>query len=96
MTPIRFLAAIGAISLVTLVTTTILRTLVRLADERRARHATRHLVGRTYWAPDPIVASWFGYQPAVMVESPRFAVGTQRLPRGWKPSGKVIDVEVRS
>lgn len=56
MTPRAALAVIGAISLFVLVTTTIVRALARHADDRRARYATRHLVGRTYWSPDMVLA----------------------------------------
>jgi hypothetical protein len=31
--------------------------LSRVARARRARHAARHLVGRTYWSPDMTVTS---------------------------------------
>ncbi len=97
MTPHSALAVLGAISLFVLVTTTIVRGLSSLASDRRARHATQHLVGRTYWSPDAdaLEASWLSYRPTVLAEAPRLACGTQRLPRCWRPSGRVIDVEVR-
>lgn len=85
MTPHDALAVIGVISLISLfvlVTTTAVRALAWLVGDHRARGAT-HI----HWSPG---------QPATAFPPAADARGviTRRLPRGWAPNGRVIDVSV--
>lgn len=83
------LAVIGAIALLRLAWGAVTSAIARV----RAHRATTTQVGCTYWSldiveSDPLAAGWLSLPPAADARS----VITQRLPRGWVPTGRVIDV----
>lgn len=98
MTPISALAVIGAITLLRFAVVALTSATARV----RAHRAVSTLVGRAYWSPDMVI----GYQPATFIDSALADVATfhpaaddqgvitRRLPRGWAPSGRVIDVQM--
>jgi hypothetical protein len=98
VTALSFLAALGAMALVRIACLAF----VAAFAAARAYRAVSMLVGRTYWSPDLVMAYQATFIEAALADDHFHpaagdrSVITRRLPRGWVPTGRVIDVEVRS